>query len=76
MKASAIEVLTQILRIQRPKTVLEIGTAIGYSAIRIAEAVPDSRIVTIERDEQRVQLAKQFIEESHVGNRITVIEGD
>lgn len=76
MKASAIEVLTQILRIQRPKTVLEIGTAIGYSAIRIAEAVPYCRIVTIERDEQRVQLAKQFIEENHVGNRITVIEGD
>ncbi|MFC5557634.1 O-methyltransferase [Ureibacillus thermophilus] len=76
MQLEAIEVLTQILRIQKPKRLLEIGTAIGYSAIRIAEAVPDCHIVTIERDEERIQLAKQFIAESNVGNRITLIEGD
>lgn len=76
MQLDAIEVLTQILRIQKPKTLLEIGTAIGYSAIRIAEAVPDCHIVTIERDEERIQLAKEFIAESNVGNRITLIEGD
>ncbi|QBK26313.1 O-methyltransferase [Ureibacillus thermophilus] len=76
MQLEAIEVLTQILRIQKPKRLLEIGTAIGYSAIRIAEAVPDCHIVTIEKDEERIQLAKQFIAESNVGNRITLIEGD
>jgi len=76
MQLDAIEVLTQILRIQKPKMLLEIGTAIGYSAIRIAEAVPDCHIVTIERDEERIQLAKEFIAESNVGNRITLIEGD
>ncbi|WP_342469163.1 O-methyltransferase [Ureibacillus sp. FSL K6-3587] len=76
MQLPAIEVLTQILRIQRPKTLLEIGTAIGYSAIRIAEALPDCQVVTIERDEERIRLAKEFIKESDAGSRITVIEGD
>ncbi|MED3661486.1 O-methyltransferase [Ureibacillus sp. FSL K6-8385] len=76
MQLPAMEVLEQFLRIQRPKTLLEIGTAIGYSALRIAQALPDCRIVTIERDRERVQLAKQFIGESDAVHRITVIEGD
>lgn len=76
MQLPAIEVLTQCLRIQRPKTLLEIGTAIGYSAIRIAEAVPDCQIVTVERDKERIQRAKAFIRESGFGDRITMIEGD
>ncbi|NLY78422.1 MAG: SAM-dependent methyltransferase, partial [Lysinibacillus sp.] len=71
MKLSAIEVLCQLLRMQQPNHLLEVGTAIGYSAIRMAEAVPTCQIVTIERDEQRAQMAKQFIEESTVANRIT-----
>lgn len=76
MQLAAIEALNQILRIQQPSSILEIGTAIGYSAIRMAEALPDCRIVTIERDAERVKLAKDFIASSSIANRITVIEGD
>lgn len=76
MQLSSIQVLCQLLRIQQPNHLLEIGTAIGYSAIRMAEAVPNCRIVTIERDEQRAEMAKQFIQESSVANQITLIEGD
>ncbi|MGN7476734.1 O-methyltransferase [Solibacillus silvestris] len=76
MQLAGIESLNQILRIQNPKSILEIGTAIGYSAIRMAIALPNCDIVTIERDESRVQYAKQFIARSEAANRIQVIEGD
>ena len=76
MQLSGIEALTQILRIQNPKSILEIGTAIGYSAIRMAKALPNTSIVTIERDINRVEVAKQFIAKSNVESQITVIEGD
>ena len=41
MQLSGIEALNQLLRIQKPKHILEIGTAIGYSAIRMAMALPE-----------------------------------
>lgn len=76
MQLPSIEALIQILRIQNPKTILEIGTAIGYSAIRMAKALPNTFIVTIERDTNRVEVAKQFIAKSNVESQIKVIEGD
>ena len=76
MQLSGIEALSQILRIQNPKSILEIGTAIGYSAIRMAKALPNTSIATIERDTNRVEVAKQFIAKSNVESQITVIEGD
>lgn len=76
MQLAGIESLNQLLRIQKPTSILEIGTAIGYSAIRMAQALPNCQIVTIERDESRVQHAKQFIARSEVADRIRVIEGD
>ncbi len=76
MQLSGIEALSQLLRIQNPKSILEIGTAIGYSAIRMAKALPNTSIVTIERDTNRVEVAKQFIAKSNVESQITVIEGD
>ncbi|MDI7740754.1 O-methyltransferase [Lysinibacillus fusiformis] len=76
MQLSAIDVLNQLLRIQNPSSILEIGTAIGYSALRMANALPNCTIVTVERDPERVSLAKQFIARSESTDRITVIEGD
>jgi predicted O-methyltransferase YrrM len=76
MQLSGIEALNQLLRIQKPKTILEIGTAIGYSAMRMALALPDAKIVTIERDEERVAHARAFIARSEVADRITIVEGD
>lgn len=76
MQLSAIENLLQLLRIQQPKSILEVGSAIGYSAIRMAQAVPNVDIVTIERDEARIEYAKAFIGRSDVKENITLIEGD
>ena len=76
MQLPAIEILLQLLRIQNPTTILEIGSAIGYSAIRMAETVPNVKIVTIERDEERIEQAKHFLSKSNVKDRITLLEGD
>ncbi|WP_042478118.1 O-methyltransferase [Bacillus ndiopicus] len=76
MQLIGIDALNQLLRIQNPTKILEIGTAIGYSAIRMALALPNSHIVTIERDAERVQHARNFISRSEVAERIKVIEGD
>lgn len=76
MQLAGIESLNQLLRIQNPTSILEIGTAIGYSAMRMAQALPKTKIVTIERDETRVAHAREFIARSAVADRITVVEGD
>jgi predicted O-methyltransferase YrrM len=76
MELAGIETMLQLLRLHTSKRILEVGTAIGYSALRMADALPESQIITIERDEERIQLAKAFIGRSQYGGRITLIEGD
>ncbi|MEH7437526.1 O-methyltransferase [Neobacillus drentensis] len=76
MELEGIETMLQLLRIQGTKKILEVGTAIGYSALRMAEALPGAQIVTIERDDERAQLAVGFIERSAYKERITLIKGD
>ncbi|MDV2583687.1 O-methyltransferase, partial [Alkalibacillus haloalkaliphilus] len=60
MELAGIETMLQLLRIHQSKKILEVGTAIGYSALRMAEALPGAHIVTIERDVERIQWAKEF----------------
>jgi predicted O-methyltransferase YrrM len=76
MELTGIETLLQILRIQGPAKILEIGTAIGYSAMRMADALPKTHIVTIERDEIRLKQAIHNITQSDMSEQIKVIKGD
>ncbi|WP_421380039.1 O-methyltransferase [Bacillus salacetis] len=76
MELAGIETLLQLLRIQRPKRILEIGTAIGYSGLRMAEALPDTEIVTLERDEARYQQALGFVGRSQQKDQVDIIFGD
>ncbi|MFS0861663.1 O-methyltransferase [Fredinandcohnia sp. 179-A 10B2 NHS] len=76
MELVGIDTMLQILRIAQPKRILEIGTAIGYSAIRMAKALPDAKIVTIERDQERFEKAIQYINETGTNSQIEVIFGD
>ncbi|MBT2656769.1 O-methyltransferase [Bacillus sp. ISL-18] len=76
MELAGIETMLQLLRIHRSKRILEVGTAIGYSALRMAAALPEAEIVTIERDIERIQTAKEFIERSGKAEQIILIEGD
>jgi predicted O-methyltransferase YrrM len=76
MELAGIEAMLQILRIQSPKRILEIGSAIGYSALRMAQSVKDVKIITIERDPERYQQAEKFLERSEAAEQIILIKGD
>lgn len=75
MDPYSMETVLQILRIQKPKSILELGAAIGYSALRMADAV-QAQIVTVERDESRYYNAKENIRLHPNGERITLLKGD
>lgn len=76
MELAGIEAMLQILRIQKPGKILELGTAIGYSALRMAEAVNTAKVVTIERDSERYQIAEQYFHRSGRNDQIILIKGD
>ncbi|MEH7245511.1 O-methyltransferase [Neobacillus niacini] len=76
MELVGIEALLQLLRIQNSKKILEVGTAIGYSALRMAAALPHSSIVTIERDLERIKVAEEYMVRSKHGGQILLIKGD
>ncbi|WP_096201390.1 O-methyltransferase [Bacillus sp. FJAT-45350] len=76
MELVGIEAMLQMLKLYKPKRIIEIGTAIGYSAIRMAEAVEDCMVVTIERDEERYEKAIEYINRANLSHRIRVIYGD
>ena len=76
MELVSIESFLQLLRLQNPDSILEIGSAIGYSAIRMATALPNTKITTIEKDENRAELARTYIEKNELTNRIQLLSGD
>jgi predicted O-methyltransferase YrrM len=76
MDLISVESILQFLRIIQPRVILEIGTAIGYSAIRMADVLPNTKIVTIERNKVRYEKALQFIEKTNKQAQIDVIFGD
>ena len=68
--------LKSLLQLKKPEKILEIGTAIGYSAIFFAELLPDARIFTVEKDEYALNAARQNVETAGLTSRITVFSGD
>lgn len=76
MELDGIETLLQFLRIQQPAKILEIGTAIGYSAIRMLDELPKAHVISIERDEERASLAKTNMIKASLESRFHLIEGD
>lgn len=72
-----LEVISKILNQNRPKTILEIGTAVGYSAMCFSEYLAEDGIIdTIERDHERVEEAKENIKKVGVETKINIYEGD
>ena len=72
-----LEVVAKILKEARPKKILEIGTAVGYSAIRFSEYLEENEYIdTIERDEERVKEARENIKALNLENKINIYEGD
>src|SRR5579862_7237010 len=58
------------------RRILELGTALGYTALSFASGAPDATVDTIERDAEHVQLARDNIAAAALDHRITVHEGD
>ena len=66
-----------LLAIKKPRRILEVGTAIGFSALFMAEYNPVcSEIITIENYEKRIPIARENIKEAGREAQITLIEGD
>lgn len=71
------EILKLILNIHKPRRILEIGTAIGYSSIMMMEILgKDTKIVTLEKSKELVKIAKNNIEKFGYKSAIQVIQGD
>ena len=69
--------LEVLCKLKKPERILEIGTAIGYSATVLAKATSDdTKIVTIERDPEMTEKALYNIERAGLSHRIRVIEDD
>lgn len=76
MEDIGIDFLCQLARVKSPRVIIEVGTAIGFSAIRLAYACPEAMIYTFERNEARIQEAKKNIAAFQLSDRIHIIEGD
>ena len=72
-----LEVVGKILEDKKPDRILEIGTAVGYSAIRFSKYLNENGYIdTIERDEERILEAKQNIKDLNLEEKIHIYEGD
>ncbi len=76
MMDDGIKYLINYINKNQVKSVLEIGTAIGYSAIMMALSNKDLFITTIERDEKRYLEALKNIKKLNLENRITLVFND
>lgn len=66
-----------LLVMNKPKRILEVGTAIGFSALFMSEFMPeDGSITTIEKYEKRIPLARENFKRFHKEDKITLLEGD
>ena len=72
-----LEVIDKILKDIKPKKMLEIGTAVGYSAMCFSNYLDEGGTIdTIERDHDRVEEAKENIKKVGVEDKINILEGD
>ncbi len=69
--------LKLLLAMKRPKRILEVGAAVGFSAILMAEYTSDDcKITTIENYDKRIPIAKENFIRAGMQDRITLLEGD
>jgi predicted O-methyltransferase YrrM len=68
--------LATLAGVANARRILELGTALGYTALSFASGAPDATVDTIEGDPDHVQLARDNIAAAAMDHRITVHEGD
>jgi predicted O-methyltransferase YrrM len=67
--------LASLCRANDP-VVLEVGTAIGYSTLHMAEQLESGRVVTLELNPERASQARDFLGRAGVADRVEIVEGD
>lgn len=69
--------LKTLVALKQPKAILEVGTAVGYSALLMSRVMPENcRITTIEKYEKRIPIAKDNFKRAGKEQCITLLEGD
>lgn len=76
MEKDGIRFLTEFIKLNKVKNILEIGSAIGYSAINMALADIDVTVTTIERDKDRYIQAVKNVKKAGLDEKITLILAD
>lgn len=76
MQKDGILYLINYIKDNNITNILEIGSAIGYSAIMMASIDENRHVTTIEKDEERYNIAKANIKKYNLEDRITIIYGD
>lgn len=77
LRPAAAAFLNVLVQMKKPKSVLEIGTSIGYSGIVMLNAMgPDGRLTTVEADEDIMETARSNFKRQGVLNQVTLIRGD
>lgn len=78
IRAREAAAFSHIIHERNPKVVLELGTAIGYSALFIASAAPEAEIYTVELSRNMAEKAKEYfaMADPETRDRIHLLEGD
>lgn len=77
IRPETVNLLQLLIKMNQPKTILEVGAAVGFSANLMAEAAGDDvRITTIENYEPRIPIANANFKRAGRDNQITLLEGD
>lgn len=77
IRSETAALLRSLTAALKPENILEIGTAVGYSALQMCQVMPENcHITTIEKYEKRIPEAKENFKKAGEESRITFLEGD
>ncbi len=77
LRESEVRLFEELIDLYRPQSILEIGTAIGYSTLLLAQNMDrKGHILSLELDEERFNKATEFVSQSIYSDRITLCQGD
>jgi caffeoyl-CoA O-methyltransferase len=75
--AETAALVAMLARAAGGRAVLEVGLAIGYTALQVARSlVADGRMTSLEHDEKMIAVAREFLSRDPAGSRVEIVEGD